>query len=109
MGDVTCKINTELFGGIDDLCLGNAVAYNIEPLNEDKRIRVYEHQLLDTLLENSKSVSEFWFNLVFYEKTRNNLINRFPHREQEIKYINIGFLAKMQYIFKILTKRITPI
>lgn len=82
------------------------VPYDIEPLNEEKRIRVYETQLLNTMLENSKTLRGFWFNLDVYEKTRDNLIKRFPHRETDIKYINMGFLAKMQYLFKIITNKI---
>lgn len=97
-------IPTALFSSITEI--ENAVPYNIDPLNEEKRLRVYENQLLDTMLENSKTLHGFWFNLVLYEKARDKLVQRFPHRAEEIQAINVGFLAKMQFLFKILTKRI---
>lgn len=78
--------------------------YNINPQDEDKRIRVFAHQLTDTIIDNT-TLANFNFQIGFYFKTGIHLIERFPHREIELNKILITFWKKMQLRYKQLQEK----
>jgi len=89
----------------DVLGFRNVRAYDIDPLNEDKRIRVYGSQVLEAMIKNSKNLKDFWFNLQQYEKTSEKLIEKFPHRKEEIQEHNRRFLAQMKSVYRSLKEK----
>lgn len=78
-------------------------AHNIQPLNEDKRIRVFSNQMLCDIIEET-TLSNFNFHVFFYYKKSFCLQKRFPHRETDLVKANIIFWEKMQQKYKELKK-----
>lgn len=73
--------------------------HDIDPINEDKRIRVFGKQLTDTIVENTK-LNNFNFNIGIFFKFGNRLVTKYPHREAELNKIMIDFWKRMQYKYK---------
>ena len=90
-----------MFGCLDYV---EYIAYDITPTNEQKRIRVFENQLQETLLDNT-TLNNFTWNVGFYFKTGIHLIERYPNREIELEHILINFWKKMQIKYKELQEK----
>ena len=73
--------------------------HNIEPLNEDKRIRVYGNQLMDSVVENT-TLSNFNWQIGIYFKFGTRLVTKYPNRETELNKCMIVFWTKMQAKYK---------
>ena len=76
-------------------------AHNINPLDEDKRIRVFGSQLMEAVI-NDATLENFNWSVGFFFKTGIHLIERFPSRETELNKILITFWRKMNARYKIL-------
>ncbi len=77
--------------------------HDIEPLNENKRIRVFGGQLTDTIIDNTK-LDNFNWNIGLFFKFGRKLIKKFPHREIELNRIMVEFWQRMQIRYKQLSK-----
>ncbi len=73
--------------------------HDINPLDEDKRLRVFGGQLMDTIVENT-SLSNYNFNIGVFFKQGTRLVKRYPHRETELNKDMIVFWTKMQSKYK---------
>lgn len=76
-----------------------AIPHDIQPLNEDKRIRVFCTQLLNDIIDET-TLFNFDFHIYFYYKQRFKLQRRFPHREPELIEASIKFWERMQQKYK---------
>lgn len=78
-------------GDFDSRCI---TQYDIRPVDEDKRIRVFGNQLLNSIVEDT-TLSNFDFNIRFFYKQRFMLEKRFSHRSSELARYCAEFWLKM--------------
>jgi len=76
-------------------------AHDINPLDEEKRIRVFGGQLMDAIVDDA-SLENFNWSIGWFFGQGINLISKFPNRETELNKILITFWRKMQLRYKIL-------
>jgi len=69
--------------------------YNIDCSNEDKRMRVYSGQLMDTVLENI-TLDNYTFHVDCYHRAGERLIKRFPGVSERIEADFLIFWSKVQ-------------
>lgn len=74
-------------------------SHDIHPEDENKRIRVFCHQMLDDIIEET-NLSNFDFHIYIYYKQRFRLQKRFPHREADLINASIEFWERMQIKYK---------
>lgn len=77
-------------------------AHDIEPSNENKRIRVFGTQLMDAIIEDV-TLQNFNWSIGWYFGQGIKLIEKFPTREIELNKLMITFWRKMQIRYKQLT------
>ena len=75
--------------------------YSIDSLNEDKRIRVFGGQLMDSVIDDT-TLDKFNWSIGWYFGQGIKLINKFPNREIEVNKLLITFWKRMQLRYKIL-------
>ncbi len=74
-------------------------AYDINAGNEEKRIRIFGTQLMDTVIENM-TLENFNWNLGIFFKFGTRLVKKFPYREAELNKILITFWQRAQSKYK---------
>jgi hypothetical protein len=96
MEQIEVELPYFLFG--DEFPL-HVYAFEIEPCNEEKRIRVFGTQLTDTVVDNT-TLGNFNWNIGIFFKFGGRLIQKYPHREAELNKIMITFWTRMQSRYK---------
>jgi len=84
---------------VEDMQPRVAIAYDINPGNKDKRIRVFGSQLLDDIVE-STTLDNYYFGINAYYKQGAMLEKRFPDRISDISNACVMFWERMQQKLK---------
>lgn len=79
----------------DDPFTFEILPHDIDADNEDKRIRVYCSQLLETIIDRLNQ-KDYLFHASVYQKLGRNLLEKYPHRYEELFNANLILWEKVQ-------------
>ena len=99
------KVNIELpYFVFGDEVPVHIQAHDIGPKDEEKRVRVFGGQLMDTVVDNT-TLSNFNSNIGIFFKLGTRLVERYPHREPELNKAMVLFWSRMQVKYKQLQEK----